>query len=209
MPGPITHIALTDKVFDRLFNGMVRSDFFIGTLFPDIRYLKVIDRSKTHFKEVHLRDIQNEDSFMAGMKFHTLVDQARNQFLLEDNIYSSFKEIKYASYVLKVAEDTLFYKYITDWDTYINYLDRILLAEKDFDIPERALKDWHTLLQRYFQHPPDNKTIKALSMVAGLSNETTIEMNKLLQAVQSDKNIQNTLEDFYQNIENYLDIGKS
>jgi len=41
MAAPITHIALTEKIFDKFFKDKKRKDFFIGTLFPDIRYLKI------------------------------------------------------------------------------------------------------------------------------------------------------------------------
>lgn len=49
MATPITHIVLTEKVFEKFFKDKTRKDFFIGTSFPDIKYLKVIDRDKSHF----------------------------------------------------------------------------------------------------------------------------------------------------------------
>ena len=41
----ITHIVLTEKIYDYLFRNKIKKDFFIGTLFPDIRYLEVIKKN--------------------------------------------------------------------------------------------------------------------------------------------------------------------
>ena len=49
MAAPITHIVLASKVYDQFFSNFSKKDFLIGTSFPDIRYLKVIDRNTTHF----------------------------------------------------------------------------------------------------------------------------------------------------------------
>ena len=65
MAAPITHIALTEKIFDKFFKNKTRKDFFIGTSFPDIRYLKVIDRDKTHYDDLSVADLGNDASFSA------------------------------------------------------------------------------------------------------------------------------------------------
>lgn len=82
MAAPITHVVLTAKIFDNFFQDKVKKDFFIGTLFPDIRYLKVIDRDQTHFSNLSISDLKTEDSFLAGMKFHSMIDVVREKFIL-------------------------------------------------------------------------------------------------------------------------------
>ena len=77
MATPITHVVLAAKIFDNIFKDKIKKDFFIGSLFPDIRYLKVIDRDKSHFENLKLKDLKNDDSFLAGVKFHSIVDIAR------------------------------------------------------------------------------------------------------------------------------------
>jgi len=76
MPNQITHIVLTSKVFDQTFVKFNKSEFYIGTIFPDIRYLGVIDRAKTHFADVTLDSVLGaKTSFLAGLLFHNLVDK--------------------------------------------------------------------------------------------------------------------------------------
>lgn len=47
MAAPITHVALTEKIFNNIFHNYDKKEFIIGTSFPDIRYLGTIDREKT------------------------------------------------------------------------------------------------------------------------------------------------------------------
>ena len=81
MAAPITHIVLTDKIFQNHFKDKNKADFYTGTVFPDIRYLGVIDRNKTHFKNLKISDVKKETSFWAGFKFHSFLDEAREKFL--------------------------------------------------------------------------------------------------------------------------------
>ena len=60
MAAPITHIVLTNKIFNKYFSNKEKGDFFIGASFPDIRYLKVIKREKTHFNNITLNEIKLE-----------------------------------------------------------------------------------------------------------------------------------------------------
>jgi len=46
MAAYITHIVLTDKIFDKHFSNKNKAEFYIGTSFPDIRYLGVIKKRK-------------------------------------------------------------------------------------------------------------------------------------------------------------------
>ena len=86
MAAPITHIALTEKIFNNIFHNYDKKEFIIGTSFPDIRYLGTIDREKTHLSVNNLENINDKSSFISGMKFHALVDKVREDFLLSRNI---------------------------------------------------------------------------------------------------------------------------
>jgi len=204
MPGPITHIVLTDKIFDRFFDGMDRKDFFIGTLFPDIRYLKVIERSKTHIEGIGLIDILNEDSFTAGLKFHSIIDDARRKFISEHDIYAPYETAEHPSMMFKIAEDMFFYDFIEDWSQYISFFDHISPAERSFAIPEETLQNWHSIVQQYLKYLPGEKTIKALTMIAGLSNKAALKMSEYMKEIQADNNIRHKLEYFYHNIEVFI-----
>lgn len=77
MPGPVTHIVLADKLFDRYFSGKDRRAFYVGTLFPDIRYLGVIGREQTHLPVAGIAEVAENRAFRAGMLFHALTDKAK------------------------------------------------------------------------------------------------------------------------------------
>lgn len=159
MAAPITHIILTEKVFNKLFKDKIRKDFFIGTSFPDIRYLKVIDRNKTHYHNLSLTDLENDTSFYAGVKFHSILDHTREKFMIENNMYSLCPQSQYITQSLKFLEDEILYPHIKDWAMYRNYLSEILPIEKEYKITEKALIKRHSLLQQYFQKQPNNNSV--------------------------------------------------
>ncbi|HRZ95859.1 MAG TPA: hypothetical protein P5262_04835, partial [Candidatus Moranbacteria bacterium] len=178
MAAPITHIALTEKIFDKFFKDKIRKDFFIGTSFPDIRYLKVIDRDKTHYKDLSIVDLGNDESFSAGVKFHSILDHAREKFIVENNTYSLCPESKYITQSLKILEDEIFYQHVKDWTIYTEYLNEILQAERNYRVAEKDLKKWHSLLQQYFQKQPDEDAVKNFTLGIGFTEEVTSEINE-------------------------------
>ena len=140
MAAPITHIALTEKIFDKFLKDKLSQDFFIGTSFPDIRYLKVIDKDKTHYNNLSVSDLGNDDSFSAGVKFHSIIDHAREKYIVENDTYSLCPDSKYITQSLKILEDEVFYQHVKDWTIYIEYLNEILQAEKNYGVAEKDLK---------------------------------------------------------------------
>lgn len=116
MANQITHIVLAEKLSDRLFSIFDREAFLIGTVFPDIRYLKVIERDKTHFKGLSFQDILDEkNSFIAGMKYHSLVDEVREKYMIENGVYTFIPPSKYITQALKIFEDEVLYQNVLDW----------------------------------------------------------------------------------------------
>lgn len=164
MATPITHIVLTAKIFEIFFKNKRKKDFFIGTSFPDIRYLKVINRDKTHYNNLSITEIKNDESFLAGLKFHSILDQKRENYMIKNKIYSLCPKSKYITQSLKFLEDEILYKYIKDWTVYTKYLNEILEDEKNYNINEKDLEKWHLLLQQYFQHKPNKDTIKDFTL---------------------------------------------
>ena len=107
MAAPITHIVLTDKVFNKHFSDKEKEEFYVGTSLADIRYLGVVERDKTHFKNLSLQDVINDNSFDAGLKFHSLVDEVREQFMRKHDYYSLFPKSELLSQASKVLEDII------------------------------------------------------------------------------------------------------
>lgn len=204
MAAPITHIVLAEKIFDKFFNGKTKKDFFVGSLFPDIRYLKVIERKKTHFDSLAVSDIQNDDSFLAGLKFHSILDSNREKYILASGIYSLCPESKYLTQSLKMLEDKLFYRHIKNWQEYINYFNKILHYETDLRVAKKDIKRWHLLLQQYFQKQPDQESITNFILGIGFTDKVADEINKDIVTMRANHKIVSILENLYKNFETLL-----
>lgn len=152
MAAPIAHIFLAIQMLMGPFKGMFdEKEFIIGTSFPDIRYLKVVERAKTHSSGVTLTDIMHEhDSFKAGMLFHSFVDEKREEYISRHELYQKIPTFRFATQALKLAEDKLLRAYF-DISPYISYFNEILKQETDYHIRTEHIRVWHTYLQVYFQ----------------------------------------------------------
>jgi hypothetical protein len=201
MATPITHVVLAAKIFDNIFKDKIKKDFFIGSLFPDIRYLKVIDRDKSHFENLKLKDLKNDDSFMAGVKFHSIVDIARGKFIVDSNVYSLCPKSKYIAQSLKVLEDEIFYEQVKDWSEYSSYLNEIIPQEKEYGIAENDIRRWHDILQQYFQKQPDEKAVTAFAVNIGFSKQVAGELNENIAKMKANKQIINILKNLYNNFD--------
>src|SRR3989344_5867553 len=104
----------------------------IGTSFPDIRYLGVIDRDKTHFDISKLGDLDNLPDFIAGMKLHSLVDVVREKYMNDKGLYSLFPESKFLSQGVKMLEDNVLMSKFDDWNRVAGYFDEVVSEEREF-----------------------------------------------------------------------------
>ncbi|HXW86140.1 MAG TPA: hypothetical protein VEK38_02235 [Candidatus Bathyarchaeia archaeon] len=163
MAGPVSHIYCALAI---LLSGTLSienpRDFIIGSLFPDIRYLGVIERSQTHKPHITWHDVQTASSdFDAGMKLHALVDVVREAYVVHHSLYDHFSSLlPYKSQFLKFFEDALLHNKVADWSTIIGYFDTILPEEQAFGIDDTALHLWHSLMQQYLAQQPDVSNIR-------------------------------------------------
>jgi hypothetical protein len=204
MATSVTHIVLTAKIYDKLFSDKNKKEFFVGTLFPDIRYLKVIARNKTHFFDLTISAIQAEDSFLAGVKFHSLLDVTREKFITDNDVYSLCPESKYITQSLKILEDELFYKHITDWSEYINYFNEVLPTETNFDVTKSDIQRWHTILQNYFQKQPDEQSVTDFILASGFPIDVATEINATVATLKTNPKIITILENLYLKFQNLI-----
>lgn len=191
MATPITHIVLVNKVFDNYFSKFVKRDFFIGTSFPDIRYLKVIDRDTTHFKnvELNLRTLNLDNSFNAGAKFHVIVDWIRENYIVANNTYERIPKSRYITQSLKLLEDELLYEKIGSWDQIVKDFEHIPYEQIDFVLDKKQIDKWYLLLREYFLSKPTPEVRKKFILEIGFSEEDANEMNKLIEAMRSDDGV--------------------
>jgi hypothetical protein len=208
MAAPITHIVLTKKIFHNVLHNYDKKDFIIGTSFPDIRYLGTIDREKTHFNVNNLEDINDENPFFAGMKFHALVDKVREDFLLSRNIYSYCPESKYITQSIKFVEDKMLYEKIADWPVYQNYFDNILQEEIESDAGKDTVTQWHNLLKNYFANKPNEESIRNFVVKINLPESIAVEIINNVNLIEQIPEVISYIKDLYKDFEGLLNINK-
>lgn len=127
-----------------------------GTQFPDIRYLGDVKRLETHYKTVTLKEIlEEENPFYAGLKFHSFVDNVRNEFVLSSNIYKQFPDVspRIRTHMLKFYEDELIYPYV-DTDQCIQAMKVFYPEEREWKMQNATLRKWHYLIRAYCSFAP-------------------------------------------------------
>lgn len=156
MAGMVTHIVLTDQVYDEQFGKFDRKSFVVGTSFADIRYLGVIERDKTHYSDASIERIRSqEDSFIAGLMFHSLVDKIREDYIKSKYIYRELPKSDYISQAMKVCEDIVVYPKCKHWDQYANYFGTILENGRDYGIDATEIERWHNIIRTAIGKQPD------------------------------------------------------
>ncbi len=204
MPTPITHVVLTEEIFDDYFIEKDKKTFYIGTCFPDIRRTAKIPRSQTHLKSLILPDAMTEKSFMAGFKFHSILDPLRAKYFRQNNLYGLIPESKYIIHASKVFEDSLVYNNIDNWHEFIDYLDDILKEEIDFGIKKEVVKKWHISLQDYFSQKPNENSIDGLFKNVGYSQEVCDEINKTFKEIHNCEEFKEQLNNFHMKFKEIL-----
>jgi hypothetical protein len=200
MANQITHIVLTEKMSNHFLSKFDYSAFSVGTVFPDIRYLKVIERDKTHFKDLTLQDILNEqNSFTAGLKYHSLVDEVREKYMVENGVYDLIPTSKFITQALKIYEDEVLYKKVLDWNKIIVFLDRVFNEETELVDQTNKINEWHALMQEYFKQAPTDQSRKNFIIGVGYPEEVAEEVNNLLVEMRKTPQIQEIVLNLYEN----------
>ena len=207
MAAPTTHIVLANKVFDNFFLKS-KKDFFIGTSFPDIRYLKVIDRDITHFKNttLNLKTLNLDNSFIAGAKIHVIVDEIRENYIVAHDIYSYLPKSKYIARSLKLLEDELLYEKIISWEYIIKDFENIPYEQINFSLDKKHIEKWYLLLRKYFLSKPTPQIRKKFIEEIGFRSEDADEMNKLIEAIRNNEQIRKIIYGLFDNFELLLKV---
>jgi len=177
----------------------------LGTLFPDIRALKVIEREQTHFTGVTYDQIkQVPDSFRRGFLLHSLIDEVREDYVQSKGAYRGLPTSYLTTVALKVCEDIALYDKVKDWHEYIEYLNHFSHHEEQFGIPAGAIQTWHKLHGAFFANSPD-KNITTFAQGIGLGKEEVDEVTRLMAIIRESKVVDTYLYDFYDNLEDLLE----
>lgn len=158
---PVTHIYFAEKymsICKPQYTKKERATFKRGTLWPDIRYIAKISRTKTHAKDVKLEDIiKCKDPFTAGKLFHAFLDEQRVKILEKSKVNELLHMLpiteKMRVHFLKVVEDEICYKDIDAKET-IAALKTVDKAEIDKGVVMHTARAWHRHLSTYLKQSP-------------------------------------------------------
>lgn len=155
MPAPVTHILLALSVLP-LLPDKDPKEFILGTSFPDIRYLKVIDRNTTHDpKPSWQKVVQEKSSFKAGMELHALADKIHDKYMLRKKVYASLPAgCRQSSSYLKFFEDILLYTHCNTWQHLMSYFDTISQDSRQFIDQDAIIESWQYGIKRYIAQQP-------------------------------------------------------
>lgn len=207
MASQITHIVLTEKVFDNLLSKFDHRAFILGTSLPDIRYFSnAADRSDTHYDSAQLPMVLNEpDSFRAGIIFHSVVDLARVGYMKEAGIYTNFALTDIDERALKFFEDKILYDKISNWSLIDGYFNNLRTAELNstFINPDNVA-DWYKLLQDYARQKPTTAIREALFNQIGLPEQVFLECERKIAEFEKKPELIKIINNFYDNFENLI-----
>lgn len=207
MAGPVMHILLALKVISA---GYLQPQdipaFVVGTSFADIRYLKVIEREKTHYNPIAWSDVVHEkSSFFAGLKLHSFVDRVREEYWQQTGIYNELPAHPLLSQCMKLVEDEIVYQYVDDWHQVAHCFDRVYKEELSFGIAKIDIEHWHGLLQLYIKQPPEqNSTLHFLLQVMPALSSKAGEVQKLITQLQRNERFKTLVLEFYDSFEQLL-----
>jgi len=152
----------------------------MGTSFPDIRYMVHVSRESTHKPGVTWCNVVHEsDPFIAGMLFHSLVDDLRDRFFKNQVTGFAWQQLANPmSYAVKTAEDMVLFPCLENTKL-SGYFDAVQQQERTFVADEKSIREWHFALKQYFIHGPTIKTL------AGLFNKNTSVSASLVYAASA------------------------
>ena len=186
MASQVTHITYAKVVKEKFLTGkhIDEAKFYVGNIFPDIRYLGDITREASHIKNPTVGSLLKiENSFELGMYCHALIDRKREEALMKLGFYDVIAKDDLIPYAIKLIEDQVNYPRTKNLPEVIGYLDSVFEEEVKL-VPKDTVVKWHKLTSEYFSQSPTRQTIARF--VEGLSIDKKI-INSVLQLMDKVK----------------------
>ncbi len=169
--GPFSHIMFADLYLQAVYPNKYllssedrkKNEYLMGALFPDIRYLGVIQREETHSQNNDYNNMSLNAGFLAGVHHHAFVDLQRERFAGVYGIYKYLDGIEQQDKAafLKLVEDEIFFK--NSNSKYRATYSISLSSIKHFKIYDQKIKEWYELMDQYLILGPS----KFIEIMAG------------------------------------------
>ncbi len=202
MAGPVAHIIVALSLLPCL-SEITQKEYIIGTSFPDIRYLGIIEREQTHNPHASWQTIQKEhSSFKKGMDVHALLDIERERFFEEHGMYELIPEFPHRAFCMKIAEDRLIYEMLTQdqWQEIGDYFDNPDILE--MAIEEKYIKKWYGILKKYCAQKPSLDMIAAFAHLLHHADVTELKNN--IEQLENNEQFKKIVFEFYSNVKRII-----
>jgi hypothetical protein len=199
---PITHLFLAEKWVssNESYTEAEKKAFYLGSLYPDIRYLGIISREKTHQTKLTIDDIKKtKDPFEKGKKLHCYIDEQRAQYIKDQKILEIFDGVpKDHIYMFaRLLEDEILFDKVKATNPSV-YFTSIQKEEVTEEISADYVRIWHSLLSKYFQYKPST-IMKRLSFFhqsyLGISSDTIQKWSSLIPLWEKNEQIRQHVKD--------------
>lgn len=217
MSNQITHLYYAEKLYNKFFKDKNEKEFFIGSCFPDVRYVSRADKSVTHFyyndefdrEKIYID--KNDSAFICGVKIHNLIDSINTKYLrasIYDVYNNRFEHVRTPTLFL---EDTINFNLILNLNRYINFFDEVISEEINFNkyIKPIDVEKWHEILKGYLFITPTTISFSKFSCGIGcFSKENTNSNMEIYGKIKDEKLIIDVLEQIRKEVESlkYEDI---
>jgi hypothetical protein len=214
---PIAHIFVAQKVRSEGELGIKDFPAFVrGNSFNDIRYLGVISRRQTHIRRIKWQmAVAERNSFYKGMLMHSLLDRAREGFMVKNDIYrfGPKKGIDLRGPIIKLAEDLVLYDHVEIWQEIIPMFDVVDTEAVDLAVSKEDVGKWQQILKGYVSGKPQGdqltKFIEVLArgmikMPTRLLHLQAVMFEEAAINVAANPEFQQTILEFYEGIVSYL-----
>ncbi|MDB5179008.1 MAG: hypothetical protein JWN01_951 [Patescibacteria group bacterium] len=162
MPSEISHIVHAQR-FLALHPEYEPQEFLSGTIFPDIRVLGVVERSRTHPGRPRLEDVLAEkSSWWAGFAFHGYLDLQWNVWVRRYKVDPSYDVWKPFSNAVKLLSDVALYEQAGNPRDTAAGLWRTREEELTFGVRPEDAALWHGIIAGYLIAGPTLGALRKL-----------------------------------------------
>lgn len=207
MASEITHLVFANTLYEKYFSDKKREDFLIGACLPDIRYIdNNLDRQSTHFdiREIN-QVIREKDGLAAGIKFHSLTDYKRKQFLgLRGGIIIGFDPRLFDWWGYKLLEDEILYDNFNNWTDTTTLLKEYWFKILPFSISMTKYNKYLNILGKYFCQKPNENSRRLFLSALGYADSAISEEENTIIALKTNQEVIATIEEMYEKIEEII-----
>ena len=188
MPNPITHLVLSQH---KAKSSSSPIEFLVGTIIPDVDFLKKTPREKTHLSEEEI----SVPELVAKTKFNEnpspslvegFIDHSRIDLKYPRNVYISSEE-RYSLWAVRFLTDELLYKKLEFVPELVERLNKEVDADSLQGVPKDELGEWLRILGFYISRKPSKELRGELQKIVKIPDELMLQAEEEIDKLRDDK----------------------